>query len=887
MDVVFGLFADQGAVPDHGGGESGALGAPVVGPAGLVGLLEVALGLGGPPSPQVVRVAQFEKILEEEAGDRFWSRSLVSDPWATARTLLRWRDELIGLGWDSAAAWAAPRLRDLAAVSQLCGGLSPGLADRIAAIVAALPALAAVPFARLRLIDRQDVLPPPLRRLIACLAARGTVIVEIEPVPAAAADSALGQLQRWMTGEPLAGTPDGSVTVARAHSAPLAAELVGQWFGRAPPGRIALIAQGGGTELLDLGLLRAGQPRAGRSRPSPHRGSLQLLLLAFKTSWRPFDASALMELLVLPGAPVAGRAARRLAAALEEAPGRGSGAWAAAWEAIADTERAYAGDDSVALAAVAGRLERWRAWAEPEISDPIAGMPVAQALAICERVAAWAVRRHTIASDTLYLATAALADDVREALAALGRPLLPRTLIERIIDQALDIGQPNPLAVAEASPWRSTAHPGAVWQPTASVIWWGFEQSGEGRVHAPWSVAERDELAAAGCPADDLALEGRAVSAAWERAVLNAADRLLLISGGLTCDADDMAHPLMHRLASAIAELANQPRLEQALAAPAWSLAGATLTRVPVVRADLPAPRTHWAVPEGFAARRDAATESATSLEALFSCQLMWALRHVARLRPGRVRSIPDASQLLGNLAHAIACDVFPPGPPPTPEDAEARAHALLDERIDAIAAPLRQPELAEELHFARRRLPAAMASLARTLRDNQLVVEATELQVSGTFESLLALRGAVDLVARDPQGRAVIVDLKWTRSANRRLTELREGNAVQLATYGALVAGDAPYRAGYYLLNQRQFATLEGSGLIGRSVGATRGFPDTWSAITSAWQVWRTAADNGSLLATGVSGVEDLLPVDLAIDREVNCAWCDYQTLCRVRGLS
>jgi hypothetical protein len=31
MDIVFGLWADGGASPDHGGGEAGAVGAPVVG----------------------------------------------------------------------------------------------------------------------------------------------------------------------------------------------------------------------------------------------------------------------------------------------------------------------------------------------------------------------------------------------------------------------------------------------------------------------------------------------------------------------------------------------------------------------------------------------------------------------------------------------------------------------------------------------------------------------------------------------------------------------------------------------------------------------------------------------------------------------------------------
>jgi RecB family exonuclease len=323
-------------------------------------------------------------------------------------------------------------------------------------------------------------------------------------------------------------------------------------------------------------------------------------------------------------------------------------------------------------------------------------------------------------------------------------------------------------------------------------------------------------------------------------------------------------------------------RLEAGLVSPELALAGASINRQAVVPRSLPIARLNWPTPDGFAARLEGVTESATSLESLFSCQLMWALRHVARLRPGRVRSIPDANRLLGNLAHAIAREIFQPGDSPMPDDAARISSDLLEGLVDQLAAPLRHPEQVEELNFARRRLPSAMAALARVLIDNQLRVEATERQVSGTFESLLSLRGAVDLVARDRDGRAVIIDLKWTRSERSRIEELISGGAVQLATYGALISGPGPYRAGYFLLNQRQFATLAGDGLIGRAVDGARSFPETWAAIVAGWRTWRDVALAGSILATGVDGAADHLPAGLDIEREVRCDRCNYSTLCR-----
>lgn len=889
MELVFSLWADCGAFPDHGGEPQGALGQPVVGPLGLMDTLETMLGLGGPATPHVVRVAHFQSILENVAGAHFWSRSLATDPWATARTVLSWRDELVGFGWQAEDDWEEPRLSSLAQVSQAAEDMPASFTDRVAAVLAELDCRAAVSIATIRLADPREVCPAPIRRLLDRLEALGCALITIELVASASSESALGKLQRWMLGGPLPeqGENDDSLALATASSEQLAAEITGQWIANQPTDKaLALIAQDGDSDLLDHALRLSGQPRAGRSRTSVHRGSLQLLLLAFKARWEPFDASALMEILVFPSSPVAPRAARKLAAALEEAPGRGGHEWETAWIAIAATEEEHGKDDHNAGAKVAPRLERWRAWTDGGLSNPVSGISLIEALGICDRVIEWAARRFAASDDKLHAATATLGSQVRAALVALKRDPIPQILVERVIEQALDQGQANPSALTEAAAWRCVVHPGSVWAPVDSLLWWNFKVTTEGSERAPWSVRERTALASAGCPPDEVTRAARAASAAWERAILHASKRLVFVAGGPGCEDHDSLHPLAHRLKPALDRLLLPVRLENALVAPRIEIAGTAILRSALDKRQLPDAQVAWQVPSGFAERLTAHTDSATSLESLFSCQLQWALRHVARLRPGRVRSIPDGNQLLGNLAHAIAREVFPPGQPPTPKEAELLAENLLESLIDQLAAPLRQPELADALTLARRRLPAAMAGLARCLAENGLVVETTEAQVSGTFETLLALRGAVDLVARDADANAVIVDLKWTRSERSRVDELATGRAVQLSTYGALVAGNMPYRAGYYLLNQCQFATLSGNGLLGRSVEGERTFGETWEAILAGWQIWREAATDGQLLAAGVDGVDDLLPADLPLMRDAHCEWCDYATLCRVKGL-
>jgi ATP-dependent helicase/nuclease subunit B len=888
MELVFGLWTDGGAKPDHGGEAGGSIGQPVVGPAGLIDILETAIGIGGPRKAQVMRIASFQSTLDSLEGDYFWSASFQMDAWSTTRTLLAWRDELVGFGWAQDRDWEQPRLADLAKACRAASELPLGLSDRVVAVLRELDEATASPISRLRLIDQLELHPAPLRRLVTRLRDLGSVLEAIESTPAAPSDTSLGKLQRWMLGgpDPINGA-DGTVTIASSVSEPLAAEIVGQWFAGQTGIDVALVAQDGDTNLLDHGMSKSGQPRAGRSRSSIHRGSLQLLLLAFKGAWAPFDPHALMELLVFPNSPVAPRAAWHLASALEEAPGRGGKEWEQAWAAIAAAESDLAGGDEGALLAIAPRLAQWREWAEPEAADPVGGMPIKQALRICDRVASWAVRRYASSKDPLYASTSTLANDVRSALLALECHDLPRLLVELVIDQALDFGQPNPGSLSEAASWRSVAHPGAVWAPTQAVVWWNFSATRDGMARSPWSEGERLELNSAACPADDMTIEARMASAAWERAILNAREKVLLVAGGLDCDADDRQHPLAHRLMPALELVGTRIELETALTSPELTIAGTRIGRRAIAPISLPSAQSTWNTPSGFASRLPDVVESATSLEALLSCQLQWALRHVAKLRPGRVRSIPDANRLLGNLAHAIAREIFEPGDPPSSDAAERQTAKLLEGRIDQLAATLRHPQFAEELNFARRRLPLAMASLAQCLAENQLTVEATELQVSNTFESILAMRGAVDLVARDGSANAVIIDLKWSRSERSRIQELESGSAVQLATYGALVSADEPYRAGYFLLNQRQFATLQENALIGRSVEGIRSFPETWDGIMADWKIWRTGAEEGLILATGVEGARDHMPPGLVIEREVHCEWCDYATLCRVRGLA
>ena len=99
--------------------------------------LEAQLGLLGPQVPKAVRIAAYVAKLRAAGEGRFWSASFGKDPWSTAVQLLGWRDTLVAGGWTG-AAMGSPRPDDLAAAESAGAPLPPGLADRLAALVAAV-----------------------------------------------------------------------------------------------------------------------------------------------------------------------------------------------------------------------------------------------------------------------------------------------------------------------------------------------------------------------------------------------------------------------------------------------------------------------------------------------------------------------------------------------------------------------------------------------------------------------------------------------------------------------------------------------------------------------------------------------------------------------------
>lgn len=865
MDLVFSWFADAGAWPEHPGSGIAVLDQAVVGPLRLLDHVETMLGLGGPQVSSVERIAAYRQKLEAAGSGMFWSRSFALDPWSSTRELLGWRDELIEAGWRPGVGETRTRFSHLSTAEQAGPQLPTGNADRLCAVIDGLVERPKIRLRSIKLVDERALFPVGWRILLDHLEQCGVGIEQLPPAPAPALD-------------------DGRLSFLAADTELVAAEALAAWLAAAPEENGDLVfVLGKDTGLLDHSLHKAGMPRLGYSAPSPYRALLQLLSLSFTLAWNPPDPGRLLDFLLLPIGPLPRSFANRLAGVVANSPGIGGEEWNEAWVEIEKELKDAEGADPRKVAA---RLGEWREFVEPERHDTTQGMPRAAARRIAEKVSAWAVKRAGASDDPLFLSLAQIAANLATAIAATETERLDRVLVERMLEEAVGVGVADPSAITEAAPWRSLRHPGAIWGETGTVIWWHFADNGETGSRMIWNELERAALAEAGCLLDEPDLVLQRLSAAWERP-LRFAKRIIFVRSAVVAGAETAAHPLWHSLVAQRDSLETEAtvRAEVVLSAAETKLLGRKLIRKQLALVPPPEQRAQWTAPE--AAIRPRPAESATSLAALLSCPLQWTLRYAGKLYPSARQSLPNIDNLVGTLAHRIAQDIFHPGPAPEPELVEREATARLTELLPQMAATLLLPGAAGELAAAKVAVPQALADLARFLRSKKLTVVAVEHQfsVAGALDADTEVRGFIDLLAKLPSGRLVVVDLKWQRRESRRRAELENGLALQLAVYARQISDEnVGVETGYFMLRQRRFLT---TGSLGGAATLLIDGPtpkETWDRISTSWKATMTEISSGSVQSPFEQADTSIKNfVDAHLLMPPSCGFCDYAGLCGV----
>ncbi len=890
-----------------------------VGPLGLARRLGRILGIPAEPASAPARLAAWTQRLDQhDDGTRSYSASRRQDPFGVARYLLALRDGLRLSGWDGRPLGGSARLADLAALEQLGSRLPPGVPDLVRELVDGLAAAGRLPFpVSVELASPRRAFQPLVRQLLEALATAGAVVHD-PPAPSALAPGStdLGRVQRALL-DPTSARPalagDGTLLLLEADTPIEAAELAAS-FARTRPLADATFVVATEPSTLDTALARQGLPTLGLPSSSHLRPHLQLLPLRLTLAFRPQDPFRAAELLLLPGAPLAGHARRRLLAALTRMPGIGSPEWMHAIDgAVADEIRFAAGrGEKPAEAEEAGASLRARieTWLGGDLHDPVEGIPAARAAALCSELATWAGGRvkGALEEEAAGPGGGAAGDASSWAHAAAVARTLEQLLIarppgERLTQQALlqlhglAVGDGSDLAAfaGEAGRPALASAPGGVTSPCAEVVWWGFVVDADpGPAPEPWTGTERAALIAAGVtlPAPG---ERRSVEAdGWRQPLLSARERLVLVRWRLSGAEPIPPHAFLDELTTRVADgalasctVTSEQLLRARAAGGPWKPATTS-----VAPQDLLAQRPAWTVPPGTVAPM--ATLSASALESYLGCPFSWALHYAAQLRPGGGVSLPEGSQLLGTFAHGILQDMLCgpdrlPFPEATAADARAWAERAFDARVGVEAAPLVRRGGEVELERARTLVASAAGSLLETLQRSGWRPVDAEREVAGRFAGLPA-SGYVDLVV-EKKGVEAVVDLKLS-GLRYRQSELEEGRALQIALYASMLGRQgAPLPpSGFFILEDGRLLTTEPQAFPGATVVEGPGSQATLEGSEEGFGYWRKVLAKGVLpvlheeldwepAVTAAAGPPPA--ADSPARRPPPCRYCDYRAIC------
>jgi len=761
----------------------------VCGPAGLLNALEVALGL--PPVDgygEIERLISYREALQahlDRDPSAFYRRSFEVESLSSSRVLLRWRDELRLAGWGPDPVVGDPtppsRLATFGVVEEAADredAFRFGSAERMDRVLAALSEGLRSGIDSIVVVDPPESLPAKWRGLLDRLGARWEGELPVEPV--APAGSQLHALQSRLSGIERAAesAADGTVRIVEGRSeVDLARALAQHWCDRRNTGASALIASREGRNRLNGFLGQRDLPLVG-ARDDQSGGVLsQLLPLSLRLLWVPFDPQAWLEFLLHPAGPVPKGLRFRLARAINEVPGRNNDEWR---QAI-DRAREKAADDPVRASRIETAVSDWLALPEHPRDE---GAPIDVVVGVASRLAGW---MHSVGAAKQsdepdlafsYLLTARAIEGFARAITRLGR-VTPQEL-ERLVNLWLpeaEGGSPSPGELGGPKPFSS---PVQILEPVSDLFWWQPSDSGVRR--PPWTGEERNWLSSQGVHLVTAEALLEAEEQAGYRAVLQATDSItIFISTG---EKGNRVAPIVTRIRAELDAGINED-------------APASIHVEPVPVRPLPAPQRWWQFsdPSLLVPRR---SESFSSLSKAIDSPYQWLLSYQARLESGALSGfgVGDDAIRRGTLLHELAGKLLDPDPAGGESQTEwvgmnqAELLAWIDRVWPAVLSECGAQYLLPGYEAARNGLiHTARQALWRLVEHLQKAgVRSVEVEkvVTGVPLGDGELNGRIDLVARSPEGTAVI-DLKLGGRAKRE-AELIANRHLQLAVYGHLL---------------------------------------------------------------------------------------------------
>lgn len=846
MRIVFGWNLDRAPWTTDDTGTT-----VVTGPLGMLGILQTRLGTTRPTVDRSIRIAQYRALLER--ADHPWFRqSFLNDPWHTAEHLLSLRDDAIEAGWDpnldDVDYSAHPRLDALAKVEELVvlepshdtdATLTPGRADDLREVLELLRIHGAewpLGISSLELRDQREALPRVWQDIIN------------------AAESARVTVEESATNSAI---PD--LTLVRGSDEWSTAEAAARYLAHRPNRDRLCIIAGDSTSVLDHQLARRETPTLGIPSAPSTSPSAQVLPVFLSAVLFPSDIRRVADFLRLSFGSNGGDSPEKkliphavssaLLNALAQEPGISDdqvSAWMTALRTVED--RALKNPETSTTAwNTAKTLDEFLRVSPPLIrDDELAISSLTPALdwlsTRLRRLSAHHPAKSEgtptaetqTATDTFIVDAAGHLDSLRAALGKVGTDSLrTRELFDIVESCAPTSAQAS--VPAQAAEWTVVAGPSEVPTGTDTIIWWSSRRS-DAAADETWDPDEVDALAHAGV---DIA-----TAASRERLRQTAELEGLRTASNLVCFCPETSrgepvalHPTLSRLSEVIAAArpdrfssisvdsvltdatVTRPVAElfdgdtwllRDVAIPTSTVAHEQITRPSVVSRSLGGKFTHL-LPE---------TLSYTQMDQLLTDPQEWVLSRAMGLKRGYTFDVPTDNRMIGTLVHAVVEDLVQSADVINGvEISAAKIASSFDHLVPRFASELLLPGQLARMNAIRSTAVSSIAQLFTAAHDRGFTITGAEadftfdwtVTVDGAPRSI-QLRGQRDLEGAFVDGRPVIIDLKWAKSAKRYQKLIHDGEAVQLSVYSRTTESSSQTRplTAYFMLKQGRFVSAD-----------------------------------------------------------------------------
>lgn len=874
------LLSANNPIGNDGKTES-LLGITECGPDSFLSLLEVRLGVNKEQVSFTSRLVDYLNCLEQsKTEDMFYFRSYEADPFAVARKLLLWRDELYMAGWSGHFATGenlSKRLMDLARVETLARtAVELGIGQRWQHVIERLKTDKAH-IKDITLKDPLNYFEPLVQTAIKAIGADITEENSTDLSGPENTDLTNIKLQVFQSGPKADLNHDNSVMLIEANdmaeAARLTRNIIAKHFGEASDTIPLLLCQNDG-HIIDEHFEDAGLPRAGFSQNSPWRPVFQVLPLALELLWDPVSPRKLIQFLTNPVCPLPTRARYRLGNLIAEKPGIGSDAWEETVQSLVEKEK-----DEKAGNKLRKSIE---SWLECKRFNAETGIDTKVILGRIASVSIWLGSAMSINDNeniqSLFAIAKGQAEDLSNAVQRLSRyndGRLTQANLRRLIDDIRGVGAPvldrdRQLAVKRGS-ISSATNPASILGGVSKLIWTGL--SGENLLSLPFVTdSEREALIEHDVIFMPEALHLKSVSDYELRPLRHAEDQLILIA----LKNRQADHPLWSRITT------NNPDLKVLTSEEAQTRLCIDKTSLNALA--LPAKQREWKLPRKFA-YKPPDYSSYSSLDKFLYKPHQWILSYPASIKTGSLVIADEGNLLKGQLAHRlieIYLDQHKNLQSADLSKIDLWTEETLPELLKQEGAILLEEGAFRECVEFQNIMKLAMNSLVKQMVAAGLSATETEKWEEAQFIGG-SLQGSIDILAKTPNGKDVIIDIKYGGLPYRR-EELEKSQYLQLATYDRLNGGE-PYLS-YFIIRNAQILNLahdffKDGERVDPELGLTP--DDYWSNIELMWSHREKALKNGyiEVPVEGTEPNERSAPDGIALELpETNDAFSDYTAL-------